>query len=343
MLIVLEKQELYHLNKKMAWLECLLKLCRLPEQGNILFHPLLISIVTPCFNRAELVSEAVESVCRQDYPHLEHIIIDAGSTDGTLEVLRNYPHLRVYSEPDAGIYDALNKGVKLARGEVVGFLNTDDCYEPGILRLVAEEFERKPNIDALVGGATIFQQASDGKRRLVARFPSIQQQDLLIRATEGAPIFNAWFFRKRVFDELGGFETCYLYVADREFLLRMAFQATSFGSVDKALYHYRMHPGSYTLSGEPSGEDAWMFESRALATRYLDRAGLSRKARKCFKVWHSQIITEQILTAWGRKAPLRMIRYMLAGLRYNPLGWPNVFMKKVIERRWILLDKPRNH
>jgi len=268
--------------------------------------------------------------------------MDGGSTDGTLEILNRCPHLRVLSQTDEGVYDALNKGIWLARGEVIGFLNTDDLYESRIFKLVVDEFERNPNVDAVVGGATIFRKNPDGKPLIIAKFPCVKENELLMRATQGAPIFNAWFFRKRVFDELGAFDTSYFYVADREFLTRMAFQAKTFGSVDKAFYHYRMHPGSYTLSGKPSGEDAWMFESCALAKRYLDLNGLSPKARKCFKVWHSQITTEQILTAWGRKAPLRMIRYMLAGLRYNPLGWPNVFMKKVIERCWILLDKSRS-
>ncbi len=299
--------------------------------------PLLISIVTPCLNRAEFVLDAIESVSQQDYPCVEHIVMDGGSTDGTLEILGRCPHLRVLSQTDEGIYDALNKGIRLARGEVIGFLNTDDLYESGIFGLVAEDFKRNPNVDAVVGGATIFRKNPDGKRLIIAKFPCVQENELLMRATQGAPIFNAWFFRKRVFDELGVFDTSYFYVADREFLIRMAFQAKPFGSVDKAFYHYRMHSGSYTLSGKPSGEDAWMFESCALAKRYLDLNGLSPKARKCFKVWHSQITTEQILTAWGRKAPLRMIRYMLAGLRYNPLGWPKIFMRQVIKRGSVLL------
>jgi glycosyltransferase involved in cell wall biosynthesis len=299
--------------------------------------PLLISIVTPCLNRAEFVLDAIESVSQQDYPSVEHIVMDGGSTDGTLEILDRCPHLRVLSQTDEGIYDALNKGIRLARGEVIGFLNTDDLYEPGIFQLVAEEFKRNPNVDAVVGGATIFRNNPEGQRLLVAKFPCVQQNDLLVRATEGAPIFNAWFFRKRMFDELGAFDTSYFYVADREFLIRMAFQAKTFGSVDKAFYHYRMHSGSYTLSGKPSGEDAWMVESCALAKRYLDLSGLSPKARKCFEVWHSQITVEQILTAWGKRAPLRMVRYMLAGLRYNPVGWPKIFMGHVIKRGSVLL------
>ena len=88
----------------------------------------LISIITPSYNRAEMIREAVESILVQDYPSMEHIIIDGGSTDGTLSILKQYPPLKIRTEPDNGIYDALNKGLGIANGEIIGFLNTDDFY-----------------------------------------------------------------------------------------------------------------------------------------------------------------------------------------------------------------------
>jgi glycosyltransferase involved in cell wall biosynthesis len=298
---------------------------------------LLISIITPCLNRAGFVAEAVESVRRQDYPYVEHIVMDGGSTDGTIEVLGNYPHLLVFSQPDAGIYDALNKGIRLARGEALGFLNTDDLYEPGIFGSVAKTFMDNPEIDALVGGASIFYEKSNGERVTAAIFPRIAQNELLVGATQGAPIFNAWFFRKRLFDELGIFETPYRYVADRDFLIRMAFHARSYASLDRTFYHYRMHPGSYTLSGQDSGEAEFMFECRALAERYIRLDGISPKALKCLKDWHSQITADQIITAWRRRAFRRISGYILTGLRYNYFGWPKIFMGKSIERVSVFL------
>lgn len=263
--------------------------------------------------------------------------MDGGSTDGTLEVLGRYPHLRVYSEPDKGIYDALNKSIRLTQGEVIGFLNTDDLYEPGIFGTVAQAFKDDPDIDALVGGASIFYDKSQVEVMTLATFPSIPQNELLIRATEGAPIFNAWFFRKRLFDELGVFDTRYLYVADRDFLIRMAFQNSSYASMNRPFYRYRMHPGSYTLSGQDSGEAGYMFESRDLAERYLRLKGISPRALKSFKAWHSQITTEQILTTLRKKAFGRMSGYMLIGLRYNYIGWPKIFVSKVMERLCALI------
>ncbi|MDR1377034.1 MAG: glycosyltransferase, partial [Synergistaceae bacterium] len=95
--------------------------------GNIVF-----SIVTVCLNAAPTLEQALKSVLAQPYPHLEYIVIDGGSTDGTLRILDKYKDrlTRVISEPDGGIYDAFNKGIALATGDIVGLLNADDQYAP---------------------------------------------------------------------------------------------------------------------------------------------------------------------------------------------------------------------
>lgn len=98
----------------------------------------LVSIVTPSFNQGRFIEETILSVKNQNYPHIEHLIIDGGSTDETLDVIRRYEgtyNLRWVSEPDEGQADALNKGFRLARGEVLGWLNADDTYQPGAVRL----------------------------------------------------------------------------------------------------------------------------------------------------------------------------------------------------------------
>ena len=93
--------------------------------------PPLVSVVTPSLNQAAYIEEAILSVREQDYPRIEHIVVDGGSTDGTLEILRRHPHVVWSSEPDEGQADALNKGFARARGTVLGWLNADDRYLPG--------------------------------------------------------------------------------------------------------------------------------------------------------------------------------------------------------------------
>lgn len=273
---------------------------------------MLISIITPCLNRAGFITDAVESVQRQDHPHVEHIVMDGGSTDGTLQILGRHPELRVYSDADDGIYDALNKGIPLSRGEVIGFLNTDDMYEPRVFGAVAAAFSDDPRLDAVVGGASIF---ADGSTLM--EFPPVPPGHLLARATTGAPIFNAWFFRRTLLEGMGGFDLRYLYTADRDLLIRMAFEDAAYAGIDRSLYRYRMHPGSFTLSGRESGEEEFMFEARTLAEDYLGRAELAPSARRLFKAWHSQIVMEQILTAVHANAFHRAARYFLAGVRHD--------------------------
>src|SRR5690349_9655830 len=105
--------------------------------------PPLVSIVTPSLNRVDLIESTLRSVRSQSYPNVEHIVVDGGSTDGTLEVLRRYEGtygLRWMSEPDQGMYDAINKGLAMARGEILAYLNTDDLYLPWTIDTVVSTF-----------------------------------------------------------------------------------------------------------------------------------------------------------------------------------------------------------
>lgn len=103
-----------------------------------------ISIVTVSYNQGEFIRQNIESVLQQQYPNFEHLVIDGGSTDGTVEILKSYPHLRWTSEPDRGQSDALNKGFSRATGEIIGWLNSDDWYAPGVFFDVARELRDHP-------------------------------------------------------------------------------------------------------------------------------------------------------------------------------------------------------
>src|SRR5215831_3552062 len=101
-----------------------------------------ITIVTPSFNSIHTIKATLDSVAAQDYPHVEHIVVDGGSTDGTLDILNEFPKLRWVSEKDQGHYHAMDKGTRMASGQVVAVLNADDCYRPGVLSDVARAFEQ---------------------------------------------------------------------------------------------------------------------------------------------------------------------------------------------------------
>ncbi len=109
-----------------------------------------ISIITPSYQQGKYIERAIKSVLNQNYSNLEHIIIDGGSDDGTLDILKRYPHLRWISEKDEGQSDALNKGFQMASGEIIGWLNCDDYYEKDIFGRVMQAFE-DPETDAVYG------------------------------------------------------------------------------------------------------------------------------------------------------------------------------------------------
>src|SRR5258708_2359171 len=113
-------------------------------------HP-RISIVTSSFNQGRFISRTIESVRAQNYPNVEHIIVDGLSTDNTADVLTRYPHLRVIREPDRGQADAINKGFRKASGTILGFLNSDDVLLPGALQRVAAEIDPARGRHIVVG------------------------------------------------------------------------------------------------------------------------------------------------------------------------------------------------
>ena len=124
-----------------------------------------ISIITPVYNGARFIEACIQVVIDQHCTEAEHIIIDGGSTDGTVNVIERYaakyPHIRWVSEPDQGQSDAMNKGLVLARGEIVGFLNVDDYYEPNVLNRVADIFKALPEPSLLVGNCNVWDDAGN--------------------------------------------------------------------------------------------------------------------------------------------------------------------------------------
>ena len=149
------------------------------------------TILTPSFHRAGMIARAVESVLAQGEANFEHIIIDGGSTDGTLDVLKKYPHLKVISEPDQGMYDALNKGLRLARGRVIGLLNTDDTLAPNALAAVRAGFDADPQAAAMMGGVAY---ERDGQ---VRERPAPTLERFLTDVGRNAINFpNGWFLHR---------------------------------------------------------------------------------------------------------------------------------------------------
>lgn len=180
----------------------------------------LVTIITPTLQRASWLEGTLRSVKAQSYPRIEHIVVDGGSSDGTIELLGQYAglyDLRYTSGPDAGMYDAINKGLRDARGEIVAYLNSDDRYLPWTVSRVVEEFGARPGAD-LVAGDTI---RVDEIRSIVVPILHPQFRPDWI-AGWGNLSQPAVFIRRSLVEELAGFDATYSYAADLDFWLRAA-------------------------------------------------------------------------------------------------------------------------
>lgn len=178
-----------------------------------------ISIVTAVFNRETTIAEALASVAAQTHADYEHLVIDGASRDATLQVAKSCGHdrLRICSEPDEGIYDALNKGMRLTTGEVIGLVHSDDVLaHPHVLTRVAAAFA-DPAVDAAYGDLDYV--TAEDTSRIVRRWRSGHYRPGRLR-WGWMPPHPALFIRRRIFETLGGYDTTYRIAADYDAILR---------------------------------------------------------------------------------------------------------------------------
>jgi glycosyltransferase involved in cell wall biosynthesis len=204
-----------------------------------------ISIVTPSFNQARYIGATIESVMAQDYPNLEHTVIDGGSSDDTLEILARYPHLTVVSEPDRGHADAINKGFRLATGEIRGFLNSDDTLLPGALVRVAREIDPGRGRHIVMGRCRFM---DDQGRFIGIEHPSrFESHRRLLEVWKGHTIPQpAVFWTPEVWETCGPMDDA-LKTAWIDYDLFCRFSRKyRFHFVDEVLAAYRLHSESKT-------------------------------------------------------------------------------------------------
>jgi glycosyltransferase involved in cell wall biosynthesis len=209
-----------------------------------------ITIITPSFNAARTIAETLESVRAQGYPGLEHIVVDGGSTDGTVEILEAAPGIRYVSEPDRGLAHALNKGIAMAPGEVVGELNADDLYEPGSLRAVGEAFREHPGAAWLTGYCRIIDGDGVEIRRPVTAYKNafLRRYSLGLYLTHNFISAPATFFRRAALEAAGGFDERYRISVDYDLQLRMARRHDPL-ILRRYLASFRMTQGTLSMSG----------------------------------------------------------------------------------------------
>jgi glycosyltransferase involved in cell wall biosynthesis len=220
-----------------------------------------ISCITPSFNQAAFLEETIASVLDQDYPNLEYIVIDGGSTDGSVEILRRHQHWLAYcvSEPDRGQVHAINKGLRRATGEIVAFLNSDDLYLPGTLKAVDEFFRLHPKCQWLCGDTILFEGRLDEGTRIPTVVPRSAAQCLswAYKAPQPGMFWKAELVRN-------GFDERWNYCFDHELYIRLLLAGHQCEHLPRTVAGYRLHDRSKTVA-QAKGFD---HEFDAIAERY---------------------------------------------------------------------------
>ena len=228
-----------------------------------------ISIITPSFNQFNFLKETVESIHSQNIDTdivIEHVIVDGGSTDGTVEYLKALDDKVVWlSEKDKGQADAVNKGIRMATGEIIGWLNSDDLYLPGALHTVAEYFEQNPDCSWVYGRCRIIDKDGTERWKWITRYKNARLRkftmDKLLR--ENFISQPAVFFRKELFAEAGPLDLTLHYAMDYDLWLRFARLAVP-GVLHKDLASFRRHGSSKSETGYRDQ----FYEQYAVAKRY---------------------------------------------------------------------------
>ncbi|MBD1856043.1 MULTISPECIES: glycosyltransferase family 2 protein [Leptolyngbya] len=235
----------------------------------------MITVITPVYNGEHYIEACLQSVIAQNCSEVEHLIMDGGSHDRTIEIIKYYadlhPHIRWISEKDRGQSDAMNKGIRLAKGEIIGFLNVDDYYEPNVLNRVLEVFSSLPQPSFIVGNCNVWNDAGELKK--FNRPIKLKLKDLLLGAEINPHPINpsAYFYHRCLHDHVGLYNVDEHFTMDVDFIFRVV-QVATVKHIDETWGNYREIEGTKTILDWRSGEGERRVE--ALLKSYRDRLPL---------------------------------------------------------------------
>jgi glycosyltransferase involved in cell wall biosynthesis len=207
----------------------------------------LVSIITPVLNGIKYLETCIQSVLSQSYPYIEHIFIDGGSTDGTLDILSSYQarypdRIRFISEPDRGVGEALNKGLKMAKGEIFGWFDSDDVLEADAIMMVVNFFRSNPEAYFVFGESNVINE----KGEVIRKVP-IKDFNLKEAINDRHHIhFTSAFYKREVIERVGGFNTL---GNDLDFWIRVG-KVFPMHRIEKTLSNWRLHGDTVSASRE---------------------------------------------------------------------------------------------
>jgi len=280
-----------------------------PSMENVGSWP-MISIVTPSFNQGCYIEETIRSVLLQNYPNLEYFIIDGGSIDETVGIIKKYEKWLAgwVSEPDAGQSHAINKGFQQASGQIFGYINSDDLYEQDAFFKIAQQFVQNPELDLLAGVCQIFNENAETRLSKPSWPDDLTHFLKPFSSTFAQP---SSFWSSILYRRLGGFNESLHYAFDQEFFLKAGLSGISPQFTPEVLSLYRDHKDVKTRKTKKFYE-----ETIPIIKQYGDQCGLSGRdiTRKIHKIFND-IEFFNIFEVWrkkGRKAAMtQFIKYML--------------------------------
>lgn len=208
---------------------------------------MIVSVITPSYNQAHYLEATIRSVLEQDYDAVEYIIIDGGSTDGSVDIIRRYADRLAYwvSEKDRGQTDALNKGFARARGDILAWLNSDDTYEPGAIREAVDYLKAHPEAGMVYGDANFI----DEHGRVIGRFPSAQTDYRRLRNGYVHVAQQSSFFRADLWRKVGPLDPTFYFAMDYDLWVRLAAEAP-LHYIPRLWANFRLHSNAKTVAAD---------------------------------------------------------------------------------------------
>lgn len=207
----------------------------------------LVTIVTPSFNQARYIEATIQSVVGQDYPNIEYLIVDGGSTDGTVDIIKKYEGRISWwvSEQDKGQTDAINKGFNRANGQILAWLNSDDTYEPGAVAQAVQYLLEHPEVGMVYGDCNFI----DEEGRVIGRFASAQTDYRLLRQGYVHIPQQTMFFRADLWKQVGPLDPSFYFAMDYDLWTRLAAR-TALKYVPQAWANFRLHTSGKTIAAD---------------------------------------------------------------------------------------------
>lgn len=293
-----------------------------------------MTLIMPVLNRQDTIEKAIQSVISQQYPELEFIVLDGGSTDGTVEIIRKYDEHITYwhSERDGSPVAAINTGLAMATGEIIGYLMADDWYEPGILQKIGNHLIQHPEADIITCAGRIVTDRSGeletlrsyrGKNTLALSINTICFKD--------TSAICCRFIRHSLYKQIGVYHPFssngkHFFSNDKEFLLRAVLAGAIDSYLDVMGHTYYAHPESTTFSNNIGNIMQLCSEHMEIATQALAEKQLTRLQRLQLNYWYldqsARLAVYQFIYR-DRRVGMNM---MVAGIKKHMFAWPVAFV-----------------